>query len=71
MLAVYQKNALPILEKLLYHFEGCMKEYGLSTIAEIYDGNPPHHANGAISQAWSVAALLHIKKLITHKTAKL
>ncbi len=64
MLAVYQKSSLPFLEKILYNFEPCMKEYGISTIAEIYDGDPPHRANGSISQAWSVAALLQIKYLL-------
>ncbi|MDR2980027.1 MAG: amylo-alpha-1,6-glucosidase [Bacteroidales bacterium] len=64
LISVYQKSAYPMLSKILYDFEPCMKEYGLSTIAEIYDGNPPHRPNGAISQAWSVAALLYIKWLL-------
>ena len=64
MITVYQQHAYPFLEKILYNFEPCMKEYGISTIAEIYDGDPPHKPNGAISQAWSVAALLHIRYLL-------
>lgn len=64
MLAVYQKSALPFLENILYHFEPCMKEYGISTIAEVYDGDPPHYPNGCISQAWSVSALLYIKNIL-------
>lgn len=64
MYAVYQKSAYPFLENLLYHFEPCMKEYGISTIAEIYDGDPPHYPNGSISQAWSVSALLYIKNML-------
>lgn len=64
MLAVYQKGALPFLEKILYNFDTCMRDYGISTIAEITDGNPPFKPNGCISQAWSVGALLHIKWLI-------
>ena len=64
MLAVYQQQAYPFLENILHNFEPCMKEYGISTIAEIYDGNPPHRPNGCISQAWSVAALLHIRHLL-------
>ena len=31
-----------------------MSEHGISTISEIYDGDPPHSPQGAISQAWSV-----------------
>jgi glycogen debranching enzyme len=37
-----------------------MFEHGIGTISEIYDGDPPHQSRGAISQAWSVAALLRI-----------
>jgi len=64
LVAVYRQAAIPTLEKILYNFDGCMKEYGISTIEEITDGDPPYHPNGCISQAWSVAALLYIKWLI-------
>lgn len=64
LLAVYQKDAIPFLEKMLYNFDTCMKDYGLSTIAEITDGSPPYRPNGCISQAWSVAAVLQIKWLL-------
>lgn len=29
--------------------------YGLGTLNEIYDGDPPHKARGCIAQAWSIA----------------
>ena len=32
--------------------------YGLGTLAEIYDGDPPHSPRGCIAQAWTVAELL-------------
>jgi len=67
VLSVFQKSGTAVLEKILYNFEGDMKEYGISTIAEIYDGAPPHRPNGCISQAWSVAALLYIKWLLENK----
>jgi predicted glycogen debranching enzyme len=51
--------------KSIYHgFEPCVLDHGVSTISEIYDGNPPHQARGAISQAWSVASLLRIEQMI-------
>jgi glycogen debranching enzyme len=51
--------------KIFYHgFEPCVLDHGVSTISEIYDGNPPHQARGAISQAWSVASLLRIEQMI-------
>jgi predicted glycogen debranching enzyme len=61
MLAVYQDQAIPVLRKILYNFDSCMTSYGISTIAEITDGDPPYKPNGCISQAWSVAALLYMK----------
>ena len=64
LFAVYQKKSFPVLEKVLYDFESDIKDYGISTIGEIYDGAPPHRPNGCISQAWSVAALLYIKWIL-------
>jgi predicted glycogen debranching enzyme len=32
--------------------------YGVGTLSEIFDGDPPHHPRGCIAQAWSVAELL-------------
>jgi 4-alpha-glucanotransferase len=42
---------------LLRHLEsdGC-----LGSVAEIFDGDAPHAANGCVAQAWSVAELLRI-----------
>ena len=37
-----------------------LKEAGLGTISEVFDGDPPHRPGGAIAQAWSVAELLRI-----------
>jgi predicted glycogen debranching enzyme len=33
---------------------------GLGQIAEIFDGNPPHHPRGCPAQAWSVAEALRV-----------
>ena len=38
--------------------------HGIGSVSEIYDGDPPHHPKGAVSQAWSVAELLRIKMMI-------
>jgi glycogen debranching enzyme len=48
-----------------------MSEHGVSTISEIYDGDPPHAPNGAISQAWSVGEVLRIIDLLENKYANL
>lgn len=34
------------------------RRYGIGTIAEVYDGDPPHRPGGCISQAWSVAEVI-------------
>ncbi|MBN2350097.1 MAG: glycogen debranching enzyme family protein [Bacteroidales bacterium] len=60
----YKSSGVPFLKKIVADFEPVVNEHGLGTISEIYDGDPPHHPRGAISQAWSVAALLNVLKLI-------
>ncbi|MFQ6136272.1 MAG: amylo-alpha-1,6-glucosidase [Candidatus Hydrothermarchaeales archaeon] len=35
-----------------------LKDAGMGTISEIFDGDSPHHPRGCISQAWSVAEIL-------------
>jgi predicted glycogen debranching enzyme len=64
LLAVHQNAAIQMLENIMYNFDVCMNDYGISTVEEIADGDPPHKSNGCISQAWSVAALLAIKWMI-------
>lgn len=41
--------------------------YGIGTIPEIFDGDSPFTPRGAVSQAWSVAAAIHIYKMIDEK----
>ena len=59
-LKVYGKQGVPKVRKLIYGFEEVMNEHGVSTISEVYDGDPPHSPRGAISQAWSVGEILRI-----------
>jgi glycogen debranching enzyme len=53
---VYQNRAaaLNFLESLAQTID----RYGLGTLPEIYDGDPPHYPRGCIAQAWTVAELL-------------
>jgi glycogen debranching enzyme len=39
-------------------FESHLQDYGVGTIAEIFDGDPPHLPRGCVAQAWSVAEVL-------------
>ena len=43
-----------LLKPLLAH----VREAGVGSISEIFDGDPPHLPRGTISQAWSVAEVL-------------
>ncbi len=63
-LKVYGKSGVPFIKSIYNGFEAVMTEHGIGTISEIYDGDPPHIARGAISQAWSVAELLRIYDMI-------
>lgn len=63
-LKVYGAQGVQKVKKLIYGLEEVMSEHGVSTISEIYDGDPPHAANGTISQAWSVGEVLRITDLL-------
>lgn len=63
-LEIYGKAAVKFIESLYMGFEETMKEHGIGSISEVYDGDPPHKPGGAISQAWSVAELLRINEMI-------
>jgi predicted glycogen debranching enzyme len=53
------KEAKQFAEELLSEFlSKHLKDAGLGTISEIFDGDPPHHPRGCIAQAWSVAEIL-------------
>ncbi len=63
-LEIHKHSGLSLVKKLYYGFEEEMNKNGIGSISEIYDGDPPHEGRGAISQAWSVAALLRIGRMI-------
>lgn len=51
-------------KELIGAFEEDMTEHGIGSVAELYDGNPPHRPHGCISSARSVAEILRVMKLI-------
>jgi len=63
-LKIYGKSGLSFVKNIYENMEPTMFEHGISTISEVYDGNPPHSPKGTPSQAWSVAEILRIKWLI-------
>jgi predicted glycogen debranching enzyme len=66
-LKIYGRQGVSKIRKLVYGFEEVMNEHGVSTISEIYDGDPPHAPRGAISQAWSVGEILRMIELLNKK----
>lgn len=51
-------------EELLDGFGKEIQSYGIGSICELNDADPPFAARGAISQAWSVAAVIDINAMI-------
>ncbi len=56
-LKVHKRGGIHVIKRILEDFESDMTEHCIGSISEMYNGNPPHLAKGAISQAWSVAAV--------------
>jgi glycogen debranching enzyme len=52
--------ACTFLAPLRHH----LADYGVGSIAEIFEGDPPHRPRGCIAQAWSVAEALRAWRLI-------
>jgi len=63
-LELHGKSGVTEIKRIYNGLEEALFTHGIGTFSELYDGNPPHEGRGAISQAWSVAAALRIKKLI-------
>ena len=61
---LYKKSRVSFVERVLVGFEEEMFSHCIGTIPELFDGNPPYHARGAISFAMNVAEILRVVKLI-------
>lgn len=68
-LRVYGQQGVQKVRKLIFGLEAVMSEHGISTISEIYNGDPPHSPQGTISQAWSVGEVLRIIDILETKFA--
>ena len=58
-----RRRAAGWLSPLLEYLDG----EGTGQLPEVFDGDAPHRAGGAIAQAWSVAELLRIREMIPYK----
>jgi predicted glycogen debranching enzyme len=59
----YTDGAKSVCRALLKPLLAHVREAGVGSISEIFDGNPPHLPRGTISQAWSVAEVLRAWEL--------
>jgi len=63
-LTIFGKQGVSFIKNIYKGFEETIREEGIGTISEVYDGDPPHKPGGCISQAWSVSELLRMNELI-------
>ncbi len=63
-LKIHKKGGLQFVKQIMEEFEDDMTEHCIGTMSEMYNGNPPHKAKGAVSQAWSVAGVIYATHLI-------
>jgi len=57
------KTRVPV-DGLVEGLEAHLREWGLGSVSETADGDPPHAATGCPFQAWSVAELLRARRMI-------
>lgn len=58
-----RRQAAEWIAPLLEHLDG----EGTGQLPEVFDGDAPHRAGGAIAQAWSVAEMLRIREMLTYR----
>lgn len=59
-LNIYGESGKQFISNLYDGFQTTLIEHGIGSVSELFDGDPPHNARGAISFAPSVAELLRI-----------
>ena len=60
--AAFLKLRESILKSIPKGFEEEMRKHCISSIPELFDGNPPFKGRGAVSFAMNVALILHVLK---------
>lgn len=63
-LKIHSRSGVHLIEKLYHGFEEDMTYYGIGAIPELYCGDPPFTPGGALSQAWSTAAVIRMNYLV-------
>jgi glycogen debranching enzyme len=57
-------RARAVVQGWLQPFAAHLEEAGLGQVSEIFDGDAPHRPAGCIAQAWSVAELLRVSRMV-------
>ncbi len=63
-LDIHGRSGLPYIKQLIEGFEETITEHSVGTLSEMYEGDPPHKAKGAISQACNVAGIIYTLHLV-------
>jgi len=61
---LFGKNFVNCARDIIRVFEEDMTEHGIGSIAQLYDGNPPHRPHGCTSSARNIAEILRVMNLI-------
>jgi predicted glycogen debranching enzyme len=64
-LSLHKKGGIGFVKSIIDGFVEEMTQHCISTISELYNGNPPHKGKGAISQAWNIGEILRAYNIIT------
>ncbi len=54
----YSEESKTVAERFIAPFKAHLRDHGIGSVSEIFDGDPPHYPRGCCSQAWSVAEVL-------------
>jgi glycogen debranching enzyme len=42
-----------------------LRDAGLGSVSEIFEGDPPHLPKGCVAQAWGVAEVLRVLRMLS------
>jgi glycogen debranching enzyme len=63
-LDIYKESGKSFIERMLIGLEAELQELCVSTIPELFDGNPPYKGHGGMSFAMSVAETLRVLDML-------
>ena len=63
-LRIYKQSGLSFIERIIFNFEGVIREHCVGTVSELFDGNPPFNGHGGMSFAMNVAEILRVLRVL-------